>query len=196
MIVMLPALEDVARRRKALGLTQVELADRANVSRSLIAKLETGKLVPNYLQAKRTFDLLEALEQRQAKKLKVMDTPVGGIHEKNVGYAGASETVFEVSMRMAKTAHSQFPVREGERIVGSITEKAINRRLAEEGADAVKRLLVRTVMEASFPTVNVNTPVSAVVSLLQSCQAVLTIEGDRVAGIVTNTDLGKLFDQT
>ena len=196
MIAMLPELEEVARHRKALGLTQHELADRANVSRSLIAKLETGKLTPNYAQAKRIFDLLEELEQKKGKKLKVTDIPVGEIHRTSVEYAAASETVYEVSMRMAKTAYSQFPVRDGERIVGSITERGINRRLVEEDADAVKSLPVRTVMEAPFPTVNVNIPASAVVNLLQACQAVLTMERDRVMGIVTNADLGKLFDQT
>jgi transcriptional regulator with XRE-family HTH domain len=31
------------RRRKALGLTQVELADKANVAQSMISQIERGK---------------------------------------------------------------------------------------------------------------------------------------------------------
>jgi len=146
---MLPELEEVAHHRKALGLTQHELADRANVSRSLLAKLETGKLVPNYVQAKRIFDLLEELEHKQTKRL--TDTPVGRIHNTSIEYAGPSETVCEVSIRMAKTAYSQFPVREGERIVGSITERGINRKLVEEDADGREEAPSRSSHGSALP---------------------------------------------
>jgi predicted transcriptional regulator len=54
---------------------------------------------------------------------------------------------------------------------------------------------VKDVIEDSFPTVNVRTPVFAIVPLLQIFQAVMTLDGLKVVGIVTNTDLGKIFER-
>ena len=59
---MLPELAEIALRRKNLGLTQKELAGEAKVSRSLIAKVESGIANPSFGQARKIFDLLERLE--------------------------------------------------------------------------------------------------------------------------------------
>jgi len=50
-------------------------------------------------------------------------------------------------------------------------------------------------MERPFPILDVTTPVSLVVSLLQTYQAVLTTAQGKIVGIVTNTDLSKVFIQ-
>lgn len=114
---MLPELEEVARRRKALGMTQERLAKQARVSRSLIAKLETHGLVPNYVQAKGIFDLLESLEKEQAKKLSLINITVGQLHNPDIEYAEANEPVSVVFDRMSSKAYSQVPVREDDRII-------------------------------------------------------------------------------
>jgi len=41
-------INEVKDIRKRLGLTQLELAKRANVSQSLIAKIEAGRIDPRY----------------------------------------------------------------------------------------------------------------------------------------------------
>ena len=48
----------VQRRRKALGLTQLELADLANVSERLIRDVETGRLT---IKTDKLLSILEAL---------------------------------------------------------------------------------------------------------------------------------------
>lgn len=48
-------------------------------------------------------------------------------------------------------------------------------------------------MGPPFPTVDVGVPLSSVVSLLNYCQAVLTVGEGGVLGIVTNSDVGKIF---
>jgi len=41
---MLPPIEEIAKKRRILGLTQKQLAKLAGVSQSLIAKLESQKI--------------------------------------------------------------------------------------------------------------------------------------------------------
>ncbi len=59
---MFPTLEDIAKRRRQLGLKQSELAKMAGVSQSLIAKLEAGTIDSSYTKVKTIFDVLERLE--------------------------------------------------------------------------------------------------------------------------------------
>ena len=59
---MFPTLEDIAKRRRQLGLKQSELAKAAGVSQSLIAKLEAGTIDCSYTKVKTIFDVLDRLE--------------------------------------------------------------------------------------------------------------------------------------
>jgi predicted transcriptional regulator len=59
---MLPPLEEIAQKRRLLGLKQAELAKLAGVSQSLIAKLESGKIDSSYTKVKTIFEALEKLE--------------------------------------------------------------------------------------------------------------------------------------
>jgi predicted transcriptional regulator len=195
---MLPELKDIARRRKALGLTQAKLAKEIGkgkeVSRSLIAKLETGRISTSYKQAKLIFDTLENLEKMQGVPPRLKYITIDQIHNSQIEFAYAYEPVSVVWKRMEKTTYSQFPVKDGDKIVGSVTERGINRRIMEGDPEEVKKLPVREVMEDPFPTLSMNTPVAAVMGLLQNYQAILTVKEDKVVGIVTNTDIGKVFE--
>jgi predicted transcriptional regulator len=59
--------------------------------------------------------------------------------------------------------------------------------------EELKNSPVSAIMEEPFPTISVNTPAVAIIDLLQSCQAVLTVKNGKVEGIITNTDIGKIF---
>ena len=58
-------LEEIKEIRKKFGLTQSELAKRAGVSQSLIAKIEANMLDPGYSKTKQIFDALENLTQKE-----------------------------------------------------------------------------------------------------------------------------------
>ena len=62
---MLPEIKDITRRRKILGLTQNKLARQANVSQSLVAKIETGRVDPSY---SKMMKILIALDEEEGKK--------------------------------------------------------------------------------------------------------------------------------
>src|SRR3989304_1901940 len=121
-IVMFPPLEEIAKKRHALGLKQAELAKQAGVSQSLIAKLESGKIDSSYTKVKVIFDVLERLEVREKIKAgKVVNRAVIGIQK--------NEPVSKVVQLMKSHGYSQLPVFDGKQSVGSISEKTILRQI-------------------------------------------------------------------
>src|SRR3989339_75223 len=64
---MFPELSSIKTRRQILGIKQKDLAIKAKVSQSMIAKLESGKLEPSYTIVKRIFSILENLEHKKEK---------------------------------------------------------------------------------------------------------------------------------
>ncbi|HKS59574.1 MAG TPA: helix-turn-helix domain-containing protein, partial [Thermoplasmata archaeon] len=68
---MLPALDEIPRLRRALGLSQTKLASLAGVSQSAIAKIERGQTHPSYEVVKRLLECLEA-QRRQKEKVAIV----------------------------------------------------------------------------------------------------------------------------
>ena len=70
-------LEEVKKIRKKLGMTQTDLANRAQVSQSLIAKIESGKIDPTYTKTQKIFTALSELEKKEeAKAEQLMNTKI------------------------------------------------------------------------------------------------------------------------
>src|SRR5665647_2995324 len=81
---MFPTLEDIAKRRRQLGLKQSELAKMAGVSQSLIAKLEAGTIDSSYTKVKTIFDVLERLEfKTKVQATKVLHNEVVTVQRKD-----------------------------------------------------------------------------------------------------------------
>jgi cystathionine beta-synthase len=97
------------------------------------------------------------------------------------------ETVSEALAQMDKHGVTQMPVIEEGRSVGSVRE---NRLLAKVLGD--RDLLstpVGDLMEASFPTIDVDASSSEVTKLLRRNPAVLVEEFGRITGIITRHDM-------
>ena len=184
---MFPTLQDIAKRRRQLGLKQTELAKAAGVSQSLIAKLEAGTIDSSYTKVKTIFDVLEHLEFKtkvQAEK----------IRHNEVVSVQKNDSVSKVVNMMKEYGYSQIPVFEGKQSVGSVSEKTILRQiLAGKDLEEISRLPTGEIMEEAFPQINEDAPLSLITSLLQTYSAVLVSKKGVLIGIITKADLLRML---
>jgi predicted transcriptional regulator len=183
---MLPALDEIAMRRKLLGLTQKQLAKLAGVSQSLIAKLESGKIDSSYTNAKGILDALKQLEiKNQINVSSILHHDIVGVQK--------NETVAEAVRRMVDHGYSQLPVYDGEGVVGSISEKTILLQVkAGKDLNLISSSLVEEIMDEALPQVGEDTPVYLISNLLEVYSAVLVLKRGKSVGIVTKADLLKM----
>ena len=184
---MLPSIDEVAKKRRIMGLTQQKLARLAGVSQSLIAKLESHKIDPSYAKVKAIFDALERLQtETDVRADQVLQNKVVGIQK--------SDLVSKAVHTMANHGYSQLPVFDGEHAVGIISEKTIIGKVST-GTDLsqVSKLLVGDVMEEAFPQVGEDAPLQLISNLLQVYPAVLIFTKGKVVGIITKADLLKML---
>jgi predicted transcriptional regulator len=184
---MFPSLEEIAKKRRMLGLKQAELAKLAGVSQSLIAKLECGKIDPSYTKVKAIFETFERLEiKNEILAGKVLHNKVVGVQK--------SEPVSKVVQLMKSYGYSQLPVFGGKQPVGSVSEKAILRQiLAGKDLAQVSKLRTEEIMEEAFPQVSEDAPLPLISSLLQTYYAVLVARKGAVVGIITKADLLRII---
>jgi predicted transcriptional regulator len=184
---MLPKLEEISKRRRVLGLTQMQLARLAGVSQSMIAKIEAGRSEPSYLKTKAIFDTLEKMQREKEPRARdLLQSKVVGIDE--------DDTVARAATIMKETGFSQLPVFSGRHIVGSIAEKAIMDRIVTGITPReLSSMPVSKVMTEAFPQIDDKAPLSMISTLLQYHPAVLVMKRGQVAGIITKADLLRVF---
>ncbi len=184
---MFPTLEDIARRRRQLGLKQSELAKAAGVSQSLIAKLEAGTIDSSYTKVKTIFDVLDRLEfKTKIQTEKVVHNEVVAVQK--------TEPLSKVVKLMKEHGYSQIPVFDGKQSVGSVSEKAILRQILEgKDLEQISALPTEKIMEEAFPQISEDAPLSLITSLLQNYSAVLVSKKGVVTGIITKADLLRML---
>jgi len=184
---MFPTLQDIAKRRRQLGLKQSELAKAAGVSQSLIAKLEAGTIDSSYTKVKMIFDVLDRLEfKSKIQTEKVVHSDVVTVQK--------SEPISKVVKLMKDHGYSQIPVFDGKQSVGSLSEKSILRQILEgKDLEQISSLPTEEIMEEAFPQISEDAPLSLITSLLQSYSAVLVSRKGVVIGIITKADLLRML---
>jgi predicted transcriptional regulator len=184
---MFPTLEDIAKKRRQLGLKQTELAKLAGVSQSLITKLESGKIDSSYTKVKTIFDVLDRLEAKtKIQEQKITPNQVISIQQ--------AEPIAKVVKLMKEHGYSQIPVFNGKQSVGSVSEKTILRQiLAGKDLAQLSKLPTEEIMEEAFPQVSEDAPLSLISSLLQNYPAVLIAKKGEVTGIITKADLLRML---
>lgn len=180
---MFPLLAGIKNKRLQLGLTQKELAVNLGLSQSLIAKLEAGKLVPNYYIAVKIFSYLESMHSKNEKTC-------AEIMRKNVVLIKSHEKLERVIKVMKEKGISQAPVIENSKIIGSISEKKIYDELirVKDKTELLKEE-VSSIIEPEFPSINPKTPVNAILPLLKTSEAIVIKEKNKILGIITKSDL-------
>ncbi|MBS7637145.1 CBS domain-containing protein [Candidatus Bathyarchaeota archaeon] len=158
-------------------LTQKKLAELVGVSQAHIAKIEQGKVDPRLSTVNKILKVLT-----EGKEIKCRDLMTRGVL-----FARPEDSILKVSEIMVKHAISQMPVIDGRKVIGTITEESIIRKLGSNIANEK----VKNVMDPSLPIVSEETSISAIRPLLERRQGVLVARGKRVIGIITRSDLLK-----
>lgn len=177
-------LEEVKKIRKKLGLTQTELANRANVSQSLIAKIESGRIDPTYTKTKKIFTALSELEKKEELKAEQLMSA-------NIVSLAPSASIKEAISKMKKFQISQLPVIYSSKAVGLVSESTLLEALLDSKGKQVK-----DVMQESPPIVSKKTSVQVISNLLKHYPVVLVSEEGKLVGLITKSDLlEKLYER-
>jgi predicted transcriptional regulator len=171
---MFPDLKTIAYRRKRLNMTQFALAKKAGISQSLITKIEHGKIMPSYKTACDIFNVLDESEIKEEKH-------ISDIMKKKVLVLKSSDAVSKAIALAKQHSVSQFPVIENGMIIGAVTTNML--------IDKNKKEIIKVFMREPFPTLNANTPLSIVRSLLKQEPAIIVLKGNEIIGIVTPEDM-------
>ena len=185
LVLLLPPIHEIKKRRVALGISQKKLANAVGSSQSLIAKIESDRVNPSYDVVRKIFEYLDLVEQPRAGLAK-------DIEKRDLVWIRKSDRVRDAAEKMRQHGFSQLPVRDDkeEICVGSISERQIVHALLNEAdPKAFYDKPVTEVMAEQFPVVDENIPITAVALLLQHSQAVLSARKGRIVGIITASDL-------
>ncbi|MGD1004102.1 MAG: CBS domain-containing protein [Methanoregulaceae archaeon] len=181
----IPTPDEIRKRRESLDMRQTELAKRAGISQSMVARIEAGNVDPRVSTLNKIIDVLNHAEQKRVIASQIMHTPVITIHPSD-SIANALE-IFE------KNNISQLPVVEDGVPVGCISESVIVKAIEQQRLHKTQSFYVRDFTEPGFPTVPPDINIENVIDLLQQNHAVLVIEGGVVQGVITKHDLISLI---
>jgi predicted transcriptional regulator len=177
----IPTPEEIRAKRVALGLKQVDVAEKAGLSQSMVARIEAGTVDPRVSTLSKIVQVLNVTSKRYLTAGDIMHTPVISVLP--------NDTITRAAEIMESNNISQLPVIEEGVPVGCISETAIITRLGQEGLSRRHIAAMKDLMEPCFPTIPPDTDVETVVQLLQEHHAVLVIERGKVAGVITKHDL-------
>jgi predicted transcriptional regulator len=175
------ALTEVRRRRIALGISLGDLARAVGRSDATLSRIERGQIRPSYELVQRILSYLEAQEGLATPKLTVAD-----LMSRTLTTVASSALLAEAARRMEGGAFSQLPVVDDGRVVGSLSESALLRALADSGS---RKTRVREVLETAYPVVEEGFPADLLPPLLGRYPAVLVAHRGELRGIVTKADL-------
>jgi predicted transcriptional regulator len=155
---------------------------RAGVSQSLIARIEAGTVDPRLSTLRKIMHVLTAPERQKTAK-DVMHSPVITVKK--------TDSVRRAVDLMRRYDISQIPVVHGNRLIGSLQEATIVRRLMQSREpEKVFNSLVEEVMEKPFATVLPTTSLESILELFgHGHPAVLVVDDGKLVGIITKIDI-------
>jgi predicted transcriptional regulator len=177
----LPTPADLRERRNELGLTQSDLAERADVSQPLIARIEGGDVDPRLSTLRRIVNALQEAEGGILRAEDLMNRPVVSVRP--------DDSVHETKELMDAEGYSQVPVVRDGTPVGLIGNSDIRRRSESVETEDVGRLPVDEVKREAVASVEPDATVDAINDYLNHNDAVLVVEDGETVGIVTEADI-------
>jgi len=158
-----------------------ELARAIGRSDATLSRIERGQIRPSYELVQRIFAYLEAQEGLTAPRL-----TVGELMHRPLVTVDSKAALATAAQRMEGGAFSQLPVVDGGQVVGSLSESALLRALAQANA---ARTRVRDVLEPPYPVLDAGFPADLLPPLFGRYPAVLVTRHGQLEGIVTKADL-------
>lgn len=182
----IPSPDELKEMRRKAGLTQAELAKRAGVSQSLIARIENRSVNPRVSTLIKIYSALREYVEEGVDVEKVMHFPVIGVNTQD-----RLDYIVEV---MWNNGISQVPVfDQNGNVVGTVHERDVVEAFLRKREKAVT-LRAIDVMSDPLPMVSKRTKLSSVVKLLRSdIPAVLVVDEGNVVGIVTKSDIMRFY---
>ncbi|MCU0631721.1 MAG: CBS domain-containing protein [Methanolinea sp.] len=177
----IPTPEEIKARREILGMKQIELAEKAGISQSMVARIESGSVDPRVSTMAKIVHVLNAMARPRTTATAVMHTPVISV--------GVEDTITQAVDIMEKYNISQVPVLEKGVPVGCISESTIVNAIEDQSEHRTQGEQVKHYMESGFPTVPHDMDIETVIRILQHRHAVLVMDGGRVRGVITKHDL-------
>jgi len=175
-------LSEIKKIRKSLGLTQTDLAKRANVSQSIIAKIESEKIDPTFTKTKKIFETLSDLENKEEIKAEEL-------MNKKIVSLDPDSKIKDSVRKMKKFGISQMPVIDENKILGLVSETTLLNALINK-----KGKKIEDIMDETPPIVSKTTSIKIVSNLLMHYSTVLVFESGKLVGLITKADLlSKLY---
>lgn len=174
----LPTPEDLREHRHELDLTQSELAEMAEVSQPLIARIEGGDVDPRLSTLRRIVTALNEAGGSLRRAEDIMHSPVVGI--------APDDSVRESIERMSEEGYSQLPVIRDGYPVGIVSNSDI-RRIDESASPG--ELPIADVMRESITTVTPDATLDEVDTHLNHHDAIIVIDDGEMVGIITEADV-------
>ncbi len=175
MAYVFPSTEEIARRRRLLGMSQSALANSAGISQSLLAKIEKGKANPSYAAVNALFEALDRRETGESKK-------ASDVMVRNVVMLNEHDKVSKAAKLVKELKISQFPIERHGTYIGCVKSLDL--------LDAPKDEEVSSHIKNEFPTVGKETSLNSVVVLLGDTKLpVIVLSKGKVVGIITADDL-------
>jgi len=172
---------EIRKRRLALGIPLGELAKAVGRSDATLSRIERGQIRPSYDLVQRMLAYLEGHEGLVAPRL-----TAGELMNRSLVTVESSALLATAAQRMEGGAYSQLPVVDDGRVIGSLSESALLRALADSSK---RRSRVRDVLEPSYPVVGEEFPADLLPGLFGRYPAVLVAARGELRGIVTKADL-------
>ena len=171
-------IKDIKRIRLQSGLTQSELAQKAGVSQSLVAKIESGDMDPSYSNIKKIFSTLDSLKSGREPTAK-------DLMQRHIITITSKTSIKTAIDKMKRNAISQIPVIDDDQVVGLITESDL---LAVFSSKKDYSTVSQIMMDAP-PIVSETTGAKVIIGLLKFYNLVIVVDKGKFKGVIAKADI-------
>ena len=193
--LVVPDADDLKKMRKEIGYTQIQLAELAGVSQSLIARIENKGVNPRLSTLKKIVSVLSINTDDQSNAGITADEIISN---KKVIRIHPETTASEAIDLMVTDGISQLPVVDSNdpaKIMGSINEKNLMLHLTKTGKEGLT-IKVADIMGKPFFEIKEASPFREIERLLSTNSALIVKKDQKIVGIITKSDLLRFYKRS